>query len=73
MRKLSGRTGPGDILLIPDVMLKEGDEVFLDDVSRRDVEEVLGLRAEIIDSTPQGLVGAVRDLLSPSDAVQGRS
>lgn len=66
MGELSGMTQPRDVLLIPDVVMKEGDEIFLDDVSRKDVEDVLGLRAVIIESTPQGLAAAVQDLSGQS-------
>lgn len=50
----------GDILLIPDVVMKEGDEVLLDDVSRQDLEEVLGVKTVVVESTPKGIVDAVK-------------
>lgn len=51
-----------DILLIPDVVMKEGENIFLDDVSAQDIEEVLGVRAFVIESTPLGLVNAIAAL-----------
>ena len=48
-----------DILLIPDVVMKEGEEVFLDDLSRRDLEELLAVTAVVVESTPKGLVDAI--------------
>lgn len=45
----------GRVLLIPDVMLKEGEGVFLDDVSLDELGNRLGCRVETFDSTPQGL------------------
>jgi len=35
------------------------NEVFLDDVSRQDIEEILGIKSVIIESTPAGLVDAM--------------
>lgn len=48
-----------DILIVPDVVLKEGDDVFLDDVSLRDLEDATGLKTVITDSTPQGLIDTI--------------
>lgn len=62
MKALSGFVKQDDILLIPDIVMREGDEVFLDDVSKKDVEDVLGVKAVIIESTPQGLVEAIMEL-----------
>ena len=59
MKTLSGVAGKNDILLIPDVVMREGDEVFLDDVSRQDVEDILGVKTVIIESTPKGIVEAI--------------
>lgn len=59
MKSLSEHVRKDDILLIPDVVMREGDEVFLDDVSRQDVEDLLGIKAVIIASTPKGLVDAI--------------
>lgn len=59
MKSLTGVVKSGDILLIPDVVMKEGDEVFLDDVSRQDVEDILGVKAVVIESTPNGIVDAI--------------
>jgi putative radical SAM enzyme (TIGR03279 family) len=59
MKALSEEIRKDDLLLIPDVVMKEGDELFLDDVSRRDVEEILGVKSVIIESTPAGLVDSI--------------
>ena len=47
-------------LLIPDVMLKEGCGIFLDDLSLKDLENKLGCRAVAFDSTPAGCYRALR-------------
>ncbi len=59
MKTLSGVAGKDGILLIPDVVMRDGDEVFLDDVSRQDVEDILGVKTVIIESTPKGIVEAI--------------
>jgi putative radical SAM enzyme (TIGR03279 family) len=59
MKSLTGVVKSGDILLIPDVVMKEGVEVFLDNVSRQDVEDILGVKAVVIESAPEGLVNAI--------------
>jgi|WetSurMetagenome_2_1015567.scaffolds.fasta_scaffold02389_9 putative radical SAM enzyme (TIGR03279 family) len=59
LKALSGELQKDDILLIPDIVMKEGDELFLDNVSRQDVEAILGVRAIIIESTPSGIVEAI--------------
>jgi len=53
---LSETRKDGDILLLPDVLLRETDSVLLDDVSARDIEEILGLEVRIIDPSPAGLM-----------------
>ena len=59
LRSLSEVVRKDDVLLIPDVVMREGCEVFLDDLSKQDVEELLGAQAVIIESTPKGLVDAI--------------
>lgn len=62
IRSLSGLVKKDDILLIPDVVMKEGNEIFLDDVSRLDIEDVLGIRAAVFESTPKGLIDKIASL-----------
>ncbi|GER93910.1 DUF512 domain-containing protein [hot springs metagenome] len=59
IKTLSGIVKKDDVLLIPDVVMREGDEVLLDDVSAQDIEDVLGIKAVVIESTPKGLVDAI--------------
>jgi NifB/MoaA-like Fe-S oxidoreductase len=56
---LAGNIQKDDILLIPDIVMKEGHEVFLDDVSRADIEAILKVKAVVIESTPAGLVDTI--------------
>ena len=45
----------GDILMIPDVMLREGEEVFLDDVSIDNLVERFDKQIEVVAADPWGL------------------
>lgn len=59
IKSLSECVRKEDVLLVPDVVMRDGEEVFLDDVSLRDLEDLLGARTVAISSTPKGLVDAV--------------
>ncbi len=52
----------GDAVLIPDVMLKEGEGLFLDDMSVKDLAEALGTRVVVVEATPQGIYVAIKEL-----------
>ena len=56
---LHDHTDHHDILLVPEVVLREGDSLLLDNVSIPDVEEATGLTVKVVDGTPQGLIDAV--------------
>lgn len=58
---LAGRV-PDDLLLIPGVMLKEGEGVFLDELTPADVARELGCRVTVFEASPAGLYAAVREL-----------
>jgi putative radical SAM enzyme (TIGR03279 family) len=45
----------GEIIIVPDVMLREGEEVFLDDVSIEDLVERFDKQVEIVAADPWGL------------------
>jgi len=49
------------VLLVPDVALREDEDVFLDDVTLKDIEEATGLKTVRIGSTPQGLLDALTE------------
>lgn len=59
IKTLSGALKREDILLVPDVALRGGEEVFLDDVSVQDLGEVLGVNVVVVPSTPRGVADAV--------------
>jgi putative radical SAM enzyme (TIGR03279 family) len=59
----------GIALLIPDVMLKEGEGLFLDDLSLRELESKIGCPVVTFDSTPGGFyrtLGELRELYKSS-------
>ncbi len=49
----------GDVLLFPEVMLRSGEDVFLDDLTVSDVEKALQTRVGIVKSDGESLVHAV--------------
>lgn len=54
LQQLSGQDF-GDILLLPDVLLREEEDVLLDDVSIADLEKQLKVRIEVFPPDPYGL------------------
>lgn len=59
IRTLMGKSGEFDILLVPSVALKAGEDVFLDSVTAADLQDALGIKAVIIEPTPEGLIEGV--------------
>jgi putative radical SAM enzyme (TIGR03279 family) len=47
------------VVLVPDVMLKEGEGVFLDDLTPGDLEEMLQVTVVVVSSTPWGIYEAL--------------
>ncbi|HYA31221.1 MAG TPA: DUF512 domain-containing protein, partial [Thermodesulfovibrionales bacterium] len=62
MKALSDSVKKDDVVLVPDVVMKDGDEVFLDNVSLRDLEDLFGATTVLIPSTPKGMVDALAAL-----------
>jgi putative radical SAM enzyme (TIGR03279 family) len=56
----------GRVLLIPDVMLREGDDVFLDDVSVKELMTTLKVEIEVVPSSPWGILDML-DTLAMED------
>ena len=46
-------------LLLPDVMLRDGEEVFLDDVTLSEISEALQVKITVVKSGGQDLVDAI--------------
>ena len=45
----------GEILLVPDVMLREGEDIFLDDIRINDLVERLDVQVEVVVADPWGV------------------
>jgi len=56
VRALSDKAEGYECLLVPDTVLREGEDVFLDDISKRDIERALGIKVKVIESTPEGII-----------------
>lgn len=52
----------GQALLVPEVMLKEGEGLFLDDLSLDELEARLACRVATFEATPAGCYRAIREL-----------
>jgi putative radical SAM enzyme (TIGR03279 family) len=50
-----------DCLLVPNIALKYGSDIFLDNVTLKDIEECLGMRVKAIDPTPEGFLKGITD------------
>jgi len=56
---IHGNTDHYDVLIVPDVVLREGDTLLLDNVSLADLEYATGLKVITTDCTPQGLIDTI--------------
>ncbi len=61
IKTIQDHADSADMLLVPDVALREDQDIFLDDVALGDIEEATGLKTVRIESTPQGLVDALTE------------
>ncbi len=60
LKTIMGKT-KADCLLVPNVVLKNGTDVFLDNVTLKDMEESLGMQVRPIEPTPAGLLKGIKD------------
>lgn len=58
----------GSRLLLPECMFRSGEEVFLDDITRQEVENALQVSVNIVKSSGQDFVNAVLYASEESDA-----
>lgn len=56
IKTLFDRIGGQEMVLVPDVVLKDGEDMFLDDFTLKDMEDALGMSVRKIESTPEGLI-----------------
>lgn len=60
LRSVMGKTS-ADCLLIPNVALRNGTDIFLDNISLQDMEETLGMHVTAIEPTPEGLLWGIQN------------
>ncbi|MBF0553168.1 MAG: DUF512 domain-containing protein [Nitrospirae bacterium] len=53
---------PAEIIFIPDVTLRDGQNVFLDDTTTDFIGEALGVKTKIIESSFEGLIKAIEEV-----------
>lgn len=58
LKAVMGKT-KADCLLVPNVALRNGSGLFLDNVSLKDLEENLGIKVYPIEPTPEGLLEGI--------------
>ncbi len=60
LKTIVGKT-KADCLLVPNITLREGSDMFLDNVTLKDMEESLGMHVKAIEPTPEGLLRGITD------------
>ncbi len=60
LKTVVGKT-KADCLLVPNVMLKEGSDTFLDNVTLKDIGDSLGIQVKAIEATPEGILRWITD------------
>ena len=53
---MSDKTDGCECLFVPDTVMREGENVLLDDTSKEDIENALGIKVKVIESTPEGIM-----------------
>lgn len=61
IKALSDKIENHDIILIPDVVLKDADTILLDDVSIDEIRDVFQKEVRVIESTPVGLLRGMEE------------
>jgi putative radical SAM enzyme (TIGR03279 family) len=59
IRTLLDKITTQEMILVPDIVLKDREDMFLDNTSLRDMGEALNISVKKIDSTPEGLVHGI--------------
>ncbi len=66
LKAIVGKT-MADCLLVPSVALRDGTDVFLDNVTLKDMQESLGMDVRVIDPTPEGLLKEIKNECNRQD------
>ena len=72
-RHLAGLAELGDAVLVPAVAVRDGDGVFLDDVTPADLARDLGVPVQVIEPDPRALFRAMAPHTSPRSARPGKA
>ena len=56
----------GSRLLLPSAMFRSGEETFLDDLTRTDVQNALQVPVDIVKSSGQDLIDAILGVAGPN-------
>ncbi len=60
----AGGFGDAEAVIIPDVMLKEGEGVFIDDVTLGDLRDALAVEVVVCEATPSGFYESLKRCLA---------
>lgn len=58
IKGLASYIEPGDLLLVPEVTMKDSEDMFIDNLKMSDIEKILQVRALKISSEPESLIEA---------------
>lgn len=61
-RAFMGQIRPDEIIFIPDVTLRDSQNMFLDDTTTDFIGEALGVKTKIVESSFEGLIKALEEL-----------
>jgi len=61
VKGLASYVEPGDILLVPDVTMKDSEDMFIDDLKISDIEKILKVKALKITPEPESLIRAIEE------------
>ncbi|WP_038058728.1 DUF512 domain-containing protein [Thermodesulfovibrio yellowstonii] len=59
IKGLASYIEPGDLVLVPDVTMKDSEDMFIDNLKMSDIEKILQVRALKISPEPESLMDAV--------------
>lgn len=59
IKGLASYVEPGDLVLVPDVTMKDSEDMFIDNLKMSDIEKILQVRALKISPEPESLMDAV--------------
>lgn len=62
IKGLSPYVESGDILLIPDVTMRDSEDMFIDSLTVQDIEAVLNIKISKIGTEPEDLLKAIKNL-----------